>query len=141
MILAAVFLFDDRTPFPGWAALMPAAGAAAGIAMPGDLSVGSASRSRWRRTGTAQSVGLWLQHPASDADSHAERHFVSSILELGQHEVSNGSQRCHFGRGDLDLSKHLKLQAKLGNGSASRQGTTLENDPGTSLGLAYQSEY
>jgi hypothetical protein len=29
----------------------------------------------------------------------------------------------------------------LGNGSATAQGVTPENDPGSSLGLAYQFEY
>jgi len=33
------------------------------------------------------------------------------------------------------------LQAQLGNGSATAQGVTPENDPGSSLGLAYQFEY
>jgi translocation and assembly module TamB len=42
---------------------------------------------------------------------------------------------------DVDLTKHLKLQTKLGNGTASVQGTTPDNDPGTSVGLRYQFEY
>jgi translocation and assembly module TamB len=42
---------------------------------------------------------------------------------------------------DVDLTKHLKLQTKLGNGNASVQGTTPDNDPGTSIGLRYQFEY
>jgi translocation and assembly module TamB len=42
---------------------------------------------------------------------------------------------------DISLSKHLKLQTKLGNGSATAQGTTPENDPGSSVGLSYQFEY
>ncbi len=41
---------------------------------------------------------------------------------------------------DVDLSKHLKLQTRLGNGTAV-QGTTPENDPGSSVGLSYQFEY
>jgi translocation and assembly module TamB len=41
---------------------------------------------------------------------------------------------------DVDLSKHLKLQTRLGNGTAV-QGTTPENDPGSSIGLNYQFEY
>jgi hypothetical protein len=35
----------------------------------------------------------------------------------------------------------LKLQTRLGNGVASAQGTTPENDPGSSVGLSYQFEY
>jgi translocation and assembly module TamB len=42
---------------------------------------------------------------------------------------------------DVDLSKHLKLQTRVGNGSATTQGTTPENDPGSSVGLTYQFEY
>ncbi len=42
---------------------------------------------------------------------------------------------------DVDLSKHLKLQTRLGNGTATTQGTTPENDPGSSVGLVYQFEY
>lgn len=41
---------------------------------------------------------------------------------------------------DVDLTKHLKLQTRLGNGTAV-QGTTPENDPGSSVGLSYQFEY
>jgi translocation and assembly module TamB len=42
---------------------------------------------------------------------------------------------------DVDLTKHLKLQTRLGDGSAITQGTTPENDPGSSVGLSYQIEY
>jgi translocation and assembly module TamB len=41
----------------------------------------------------------------------------------------------------VDLTKHLKLQTRLGNGTASVQGTTPDNDPGSSVGLSYQFEY
>jgi hypothetical protein len=44
-------------------------------------------------------------------------------------------------RGCTRQPEHLKLQAELGNGNASAQGTTPENDPGTRVGLAYQFEY
>jgi translocation and assembly module TamB len=42
---------------------------------------------------------------------------------------------------DVDLTKRLKLQTRLGNGTAVTQGTTPENDPGSSIGLSYQFEY
>lgn len=42
---------------------------------------------------------------------------------------------------DVNLSKHLKLQTRLGNGTATTQGTTPENDPGSSVGLVYEFEY
>jgi translocation and assembly module TamB len=41
----------------------------------------------------------------------------------------------------VDLTKHLKLQTRLGNGTGSVLGTTPENDPGSSIGLSYQFEY
>jgi translocation and assembly module TamB len=41
----------------------------------------------------------------------------------------------------VDLTKHLKLQTRLGNGAAPVVGTTPENDPGSSVGLSYQFEY
>jgi translocation and assembly module TamB len=42
---------------------------------------------------------------------------------------------------DVDLTKHLKLQTRLGNGTATAQGVTPENDPGSSIGLTYQFQY
>jgi len=42
---------------------------------------------------------------------------------------------------NVDLSEYLKLQTRLGNGSATAQGTTPENDPGSSIGLAWQMPY
>jgi translocation and assembly module TamB len=42
---------------------------------------------------------------------------------------------------DVDLTKRLKLTTRLGNGTAITQGTTPENDPGSSVGLSYQFEY
>ena len=41
----------------------------------------------------------------------------------------------------VDLTKHLKLQTRVGNGTATVVGTTPENDPGSSVGLQYQIEY
>ena len=41
---------------------------------------------------------------------------------------------------DVDLTKHLKVQSRLGNGTAI-QGTTPENDPGSSIGLSYHFDY
>lgn len=42
---------------------------------------------------------------------------------------------------DVDLTKHLKLQTRLGNGTATAQGITPENDPGSSIGITYQFQY
>ncbi len=42
---------------------------------------------------------------------------------------------------NVDLSQYLKLQTRLGNGTATAQGVTPENDPGSSIGLAWQMPY
>ena len=42
---------------------------------------------------------------------------------------------------DVDLSKHLKLQTRVGNGTTTTQGITPENDPGSSIGIVYQFQY
>jgi len=63
---------------------------------------------------------------------------VSSRVYVGVKESTTGASQVDV---DVDLTKHLKLQAQLGNGSATAQGVTPENDPGSSLGLAYQFEY
>jgi len=41
----------------------------------------------------------------------------------------------------VDLTRHLKLQTTLGTGGGTVQGATPDNDPGSSVGLAYQFEY
>jgi translocation and assembly module TamB len=41
----------------------------------------------------------------------------------------------------IDLTRHLKLQTTLGTGGGTAQGATPDNDPGSSVGLAYQFEY
>jgi translocation and assembly module TamB len=42
---------------------------------------------------------------------------------------------------DVDLTSKLKLQTRLGTGTATVQGTTPDNDPGSSVGLSYRFEY
>jgi translocation and assembly module TamB len=64
--------------------------------------------------------------------------YVSSRVFVAVKESTTGSSQLAV---DVDLTKHLKLQTRLGNGSATAQGTTPENDPGSSVGLAYQFEY
>jgi translocation and assembly module TamB len=64
--------------------------------------------------------------------------YVSSRVYVGVKESTTGASKVDV---DVDLTKHLKLQAQLGNGTATAQGVTPENDPGSSLGLAYQFEY
>jgi len=89
------------------------------------LSVGSASNGN---TGGAQSGGTSVE---------AGR-YVSSRVFVGAKQSTTGFSQVEV---DVDLSKHLKLQTRLGNGTATTQGTTPENDPGSSVGLTYQFEY
>jgi translocation and assembly module TamB len=64
--------------------------------------------------------------------------YVSDRVYVGAREGTNSFSQVEV---NVDLSKRLKLQTRLGNGSANTQGTTPENDPGSSIGLAYQIEY
>jgi len=41
----------------------------------------------------------------------------------------------------VDLTSKLKLQTQIGTGTATVQGTTPDNDPGSSIGLSYRFEY
>ena len=56
--------------------------------------------------------------------------YVSSRVYVGVKETTTGASKVDV---DVDLTKHLKLQAQLGNGTATAQGVTPENDPGSSL--------
>jgi translocation and assembly module TamB len=42
---------------------------------------------------------------------------------------------------DVDLTSKLRLQTQVGTGTATAQGTTPDNDPGSSVGLSYRFEY
>jgi translocation and assembly module TamB len=63
--------------------------------------------------------------------------YVSSRVFVGAKQSTTGYSQVEV---DVDLSKHLKLQTRLGNGTAI-QGTTPENDPGSTIGFVYQLEY
>jgi len=90
------------------------------------LSVGSATTTS--ATGAQQTSGASIE---------AGR-YVSSRVFVAVKESTTGASQLAV---DVDLTKHLKLQTKLGNGTTTAQGTTPENDPGSSVGLAYQFEY
>jgi translocation and assembly module TamB len=90
------------------------------------LSVGSATTTT--ATGAQQTNGASIE---------AGR-YVSSRVFVAVKETTTGASQLAV---DVDLTKHLKVQTKLGNGNTSAQGTTPENDPGSSVGLAYQFEY
>jgi translocation and assembly module TamB len=65
--------------------------------------------------------------------------YISKRIYIEAKQSTTGTSQLEA---DVDLTKHLKLQTRLGNGSASSlQGTSPENDPGSSIGLTYQFEY
>jgi len=64
--------------------------------------------------------------------------YVSDRVFVGAKQSTTGFSQVEV---DVDLSKHLKLQTRLGNGTAPTQGTTPENDPGSSIGMVYQFQY
>jgi translocation and assembly module TamB len=64
--------------------------------------------------------------------------YVSKRVYVGARQSTTGITQLQV---DVDLTKHLKLTTRLGNGTATTQGTTPENDPGSSVGLSYQFEY
>lgn len=72
----------------------------------------------------------------SGAAIQAGRYITRRVYIEGRQSTTGTSQV----QVDVDLTKHLKLQTRLGNGTAI-QGTTPENDPGSSIGLSYQIEY
>lgn len=74
---------------------------------------------------------------SSGAAIAAGRYISKRVYVEGKQTTSGTSQV----QVDVDLTKHLKLQTRLGNGTATTQGTTPENDPGSSIGLSYQFEY
>jgi translocation and assembly module TamB len=64
--------------------------------------------------------------------------YVSSKVFVAVKESTTGVSQLVV---DVDLTKRLKLQTRLSSGSTNTQGTTPENDPGSSVGLSYQFEY
>jgi translocation and assembly module TamB len=90
------------------------------------LTVGSATTTA--ANGTTQSSG---------ASITAGRYVSSRVFVAATQNTTGTSQL----RVDVDLTKHLKLQTRIGNGTATAQGTTPENDPGSSIGLSYQFDY
>jgi len=89
------------------------------------LSVGSGTTTS--ATGVTENSGAAIQ---------AGRYVTKRVYVEGKQSTTGQTQV----EVDVDLTKHLKLQTRLGNGSAV-QGTTPQNDPGSSVGLSYQFEY
>ena len=63
--------------------------------------------------------------------------YISKRVYVEGKQTTTGTSQVQV---DVGLTKHLKLQTRLGNGTAI-QGTTPDNDPGSSIGLSYQIEY
>jgi translocation and assembly module TamB len=76
--------------------------------------------------------------PENSGAAIAAGRYVSKRVYIEGKQTTTGTSQVQV---DVDLSKHLKLQTRLGNGTAAVQGTTPENDPGSSMGLSYQFEY
>jgi translocation and assembly module TamB len=89
------------------------------------LSVGAGTTTT--ATGTTENSGAAIQ---------AGRYVSKRVYIEGKQSTTGQSQV----EVDVDLTKHLKLQTRLGNGTAI-QGTTPDTDPGSSVGLSYQFEY
>jgi translocation and assembly module TamB len=87
--------------------------------------------------GGSSASGSSSSQTSTGASVEAGR-YVSSRVYVGVRESTTGASKVDV---DVDLTKRLKLQASLGNGTTTAQGVTPENDPGSSLGLAYQFEY
>lgn len=64
--------------------------------------------------------------------------YVSKRVYVAATQTTNGTSQVQV---NIDLSQYLKLQTRLGNGTATAQGTTPENDPGSSIGLAWEMPY
>ena len=64
--------------------------------------------------------------------------YVSKRVYIEGKQTTAGTSQVQV---DVELTKRLKLQTRLGNGTATTQGTTPDNDPGSSVGLSYQFEY
>jgi translocation and assembly module TamB len=85
--------------------------------------------------GTTTTTATGIEN--SGASIEAGR-YISKRVYIEARQTSAGTSQVGA---VVDLTKHLKLQTRLGNGTASVQGTTPENDPGSSIGLSYQFEY
>lgn len=64
--------------------------------------------------------------------------YLSNRVYVAATQSTKGASQI---RVDVALTRHLKLETRLGNGTATTQGTTPQNDPGSSIGLSYQLRY
>jgi translocation and assembly module TamB len=64
--------------------------------------------------------------------------YVARGVFVGARQDSTGGTQAKV---QIDLTRHLKVESRLGTGSRPATGVTPENDPGSSLGLTYRFEY
>src|SRR5487761_2436016 len=81
--------------------------------------------------GTAPNTVAGVQRSSSAGASIAAGRYVSSRVYVEAKQTTTGSSQIQV---NVDLTKHLTLETRLGNGAAITQGTTPENDPGSSIG-------
>ena len=92
------------------------------------LSVGGGQAAGSSPAGSTQSTGA----------SVTAGKYISNKVYVAATQTTTGSSQVQV---DVDLTQRLKLQTRLGNGTATAQGTTPQNDPGSSIGLSYQFQY
>jgi len=71
------------------------------------------------------------------ASAEAGKYVANGVYVGTKHNMSGGSQA----QVQIDLTKRLKLESTVGTGGTPVTGATLENDPGSNVGLTYQFEY
>jgi translocation and assembly module TamB len=76
--------------------------------------------------------------PENSGASIEAGRYISKRIYIEAKQSTTGTSQL---QADVDLTRHLKLQTRLGNGTATVTGTTPENDPGSSVGLIYQFDY
>jgi translocation and assembly module TamB len=65
--------------------------------------------------------------------------YVANGVYVGTRQGMSGGTQA---RVQIDITRHLKLDTLLGTGGGTpATGTTIDNDPGSSIGLTYQMEY
>jgi translocation and assembly module TamB len=96
------------------------------------LSVGSATPQNQTATNSSS------QSSSMSGASLTAGKYVSKRVYVAATQSTTGYSQVQV---DVDLNQYLKLVTRLGNGTATAQGTTPENDPGSSIGLAWQMPY
>jgi translocation and assembly module TamB len=96
------------------------------------LSVGSATPQN--QTGANGSS----QGSSTSGASLTAGKYVSKKVYVAATQSTTGYSQVQV---SVDLNQYLKLVTRLGNGTATAQGVTPENDPGSSIGLAWQMPY